>query len=301
MNVIYIATTVLLKAHRLKKIEYSVIQKTLKQLKTLGLLKVGITGGEPFLYPEIWQLFEYCLSLGLSIHLNTNGTLFSNSTASRLAAVPVASVHISIDGSDNSTHDFFRQQEGAFDKAKNSIQSLVCAGVVVRVTTCLHKRCLSQLPKIYDILSSLGVSEWLLAEIVSRGRAKKSISEQLPSLGEIYEALHRLRVSVGDCYGKKMRVTGYLPELFFSNDNENIMTPCCQFPGVRKHLYLSCSGDVIFDTRRWRKLGNIYKDSIEDIWLKQGETEIRTLDKLCAKLCSECSITNSCLSYISEG
>ena len=57
------------------EIDFEKTCKSLKYIKNLGFRMVNISGGEPLLYPKIFDLIRYCNNLGLCTTVNTNGLL----------------------------------------------------------------------------------------------------------------------------------------------------------------------------------------------------------------------------------
>ena len=57
------------------EIDFEKTCESIKYFKNLGFKEVNISGGEPLLYPKIFDLIRYCRSLGLYITVNTNGLL----------------------------------------------------------------------------------------------------------------------------------------------------------------------------------------------------------------------------------
>ncbi len=75
-------------------------------------------GGEPFLYPYIWDILEYCKAQGQRLSVVTNGTCFDNLTSEqfRLLSDTISIMSISIDSADPAEHDRIRGLAGTFDK-----------------------------------------------------------------------------------------------------------------------------------------------------------------------------------------
>ncbi len=93
----------------------------------LGVLGVGVTGGEPMLRPDLHDLLRHGSDRGLLMHLNTNGSLVRAETASRLSDDGVASVNVSLDAPDAETHDRLRGRRGSYDRVVRAVARL-CAG-----------------------------------------------------------------------------------------------------------------------------------------------------------------------------
>ncbi|MFN0149187.1 MAG: radical SAM protein [bacterium] len=107
------------------------VERYLREAETLGVRDYGVTGGEPFLHPEIFEILEAILARGPVLVL-TNGMLLSETKAARLARIAGASaysldVRVSLDASDEERNDAIRGR-GAFRKAIEGVRHLARAG-----------------------------------------------------------------------------------------------------------------------------------------------------------------------------
>jgi MoaA/NifB/PqqE/SkfB family radical SAM enzyme len=115
------------------------VRPHLEEAERLGVREYYLTGGEPFLNPEILEIIEAALALG-PVTVLTNGVLIRPETATRLRALSDASpysldLRVSIDGADAATNDPVRGQ-GTFARIVAAIGILARAGLnpVVTVT-----------------------------------------------------------------------------------------------------------------------------------------------------------------------
>ncbi len=97
----------------------------------LGLPLVTITGGEPLLREDFWDLAGRLIRGGVRVAVSTNGTLISEDTAVRLAELGVSYVGISLDSVNPQFHDMFRGVRGAFARALRGIENSLKAGIPV--------------------------------------------------------------------------------------------------------------------------------------------------------------------------
>jgi len=111
---------------RRKELDTDGLRGVLDGMRDLGVLGVGITGGEPLLRADLLDLVRHGTEQGLLMHLNTNGTLVTDEIARGLAAHGAASVNVSLDGPDAETHDRLRGQKGSFDRVLRAAARL-CA------------------------------------------------------------------------------------------------------------------------------------------------------------------------------
>ena len=96
-----------------------------------------LSGGEPLLRPDIFELIEYGTKKGLKMGLGSNGYLIDDTVAKKLKAAGIATVSISIDSNIPAQHDEFRGVAGAWEKAVNACKALRKNNVLVQVNTTL--------------------------------------------------------------------------------------------------------------------------------------------------------------------
>ena len=104
-----------------KIINLDIIRKVVKELIYLRP-RYNLTGGEPFLYPEIKEIIKHIKTKGLYLSIVTNGTLIEN-FAETIVHSGVDKLSISIDGSPQK-HDTIRRTPGAFSKTLKGIQAI---------------------------------------------------------------------------------------------------------------------------------------------------------------------------------
>lgn len=127
----------------------------LEQFEEMQGLRLLISGGEPLLHPDFWDINEAISSFGVRTVLLTNGTLIDRQTARKLK---VHETQVSLDGLGPS-HDALRGR-GAFVKAMNGIVELLNAGKEVSIATMIHAANLDDFPKMETLIKELGVKEW---------------------------------------------------------------------------------------------------------------------------------------------
>ena len=82
-------------------------------------LRVFLTGGEPFLYPDLWRLLDFCSNIQMRVSLVTNGTVLKSLSPKQqqLLNDTVAMMSLSLDAADDRNHDLLRGVPGSFAKA----------------------------------------------------------------------------------------------------------------------------------------------------------------------------------------
>lgn len=110
----------------------------------LGAPKIGFTGGEPLLRPDLDGLIARAAALGLSVSVDTNGLLLDAARARALAAAGLTNVNVSLDSPDARRHDRLRNAPGCFDAAVAALRHCAAAGLPCVVSTYLTDKGLSE-------------------------------------------------------------------------------------------------------------------------------------------------------------
>jgi len=141
-------------------------------IRDLAAMKVPallISGGEPFVRPDVLELAELAMSLGVRVTFSTNGTLIDEKKAARIAKIGVAYVGISIDGGEE-RHDLFRGKEGAFRGAVRGIRNCRDAGIRVGVRFTATKDNVGEIDSILQLVEDEGIGRLCLYHLVYSGR-----------------------------------------------------------------------------------------------------------------------------------
>ena len=116
---------------------------------------IVITGGEPLLRKDIFELVEYAGKLGFKIVFSTNGTLLTPGMAKDLARLGVVNFSISLDGFTPECHESIRRKPGSFQGALDGLRAAGKAGVCLQVNFTAMRRNLPELPGVIDLADSL--------------------------------------------------------------------------------------------------------------------------------------------------
>lgn len=141
----------------------------IRDLASMNVPALLISGGEPFVRPDVLDLAELAMSLGVRVTFSTNGTLIDRKKAERIASIGVAYVGISIDG-DEERHDRFRGRKGAFRDAIRGIRHCRDAGIRVGVRFTVTKENLGEIDSVFRVVEDEGIGRLCLYHLVYSGR-----------------------------------------------------------------------------------------------------------------------------------
>jgi heme d1 biosynthesis radical SAM protein NirJ len=134
-----------------------------------------LSGGEPLMRADLFDVSRRAKRLGFYVGLSTNGTLIDERSMDRIAAVGYDYVGISIDGL-RQTHDHFRRMEGAFDAAIRGIRLCRANGIKVGMRFTMTEDNAHELPQLLQLMEDEGIQKFYLSHLnyAGRGRVNRS-------------------------------------------------------------------------------------------------------------------------------
>lgn len=286
--------------HPTNEITGDEIKKVLKEIydKNYDTRKVmlNITGGEPLLREDLFDLMKYARSLGYYWGITSNGILINEEMVKKMEEAEMYSTSISIDGL-KETHESFRKVKNSWDKIIHGIKLMLNSDVIkiVQVTTCVNKKNIDELEELYQFLKDLGIKHWRVMEVDPIGRAKDN-HDLLLEPDQIERMFNFIAEKQREDNGMEIV---YGCSHFLGMDVEPIVRtqPFVCNTGISIGCILS-NGDIFVcpDVERRKELiqGNIRKDSFTEVW----ETKFkpyRTIKRTCNEKCKKCKDWKLCL------
>ncbi|NNK94450.1 MAG: radical SAM protein [Desulfobacterales bacterium] len=139
-----------------------------------------LSGGEPLLRSDIFDIARYGTEKGLRMCLATNGTLVTEQTCKEIIRSDIKMVSLSLDGAKAETHDNFRNQPGAFDGAMQAINLFKQHDIPFLVNSSFTVRNKDEIPAIFELVKKLGATAWYMFMIVPTGRGEDVMDELIP-------------------------------------------------------------------------------------------------------------------------
>ena len=255
---------------------------------------ICLTGGEPMLHPDFFEIANCVSSMGFFWGMTTNATLIDDAAAQNLKQAGLSTVSVSLDGMEHS-HDSFRRQKGAWRRAIRGLQALQNAGFEPQVTTVLHRENFHELEPLYAFLCGMGITSWRPINIEPIGRACES-SDLLLKPDQFSQLISFIR-----------------DKRFDQNCKMEVTFGCSHYLGiqyermVRDHYFMCGSGILTASIRSNGDIcacldiankpelvqGNIRSDDFMDVWLNRFEAFRRDRTADCSQ-CIECPDRNLC-------
>jgi heme b synthase len=146
--------------------------RLIDQILEVGQPIIILTGGEPLMRGDVFEIAEYAAGKGLRVVMGTNGTLVTAETAARLKDVPVSRLGISLDFPSPDLQDEFRGQPEAFAAALAGIANARNAGLEVQINSTVTKLNVGYLEDLLALAIEAGATAFHPFMLVPTGRGK---------------------------------------------------------------------------------------------------------------------------------
>lgn len=151
------------------ELDYGEVCDVMDDLKAYGVPVLILSGGEPLMRPDIFDISKRAKELGFYVGLSTNGTLMTEENIGQIVKADYNYVGISLDGI-GANHDRFRRREGAYEEALRGIRLCRDAGIKVGLRFTLTQDNAADFPAILDLLETEDIDKFYLSHLNYAGR-----------------------------------------------------------------------------------------------------------------------------------
>ena len=253
-------------------IPFEIIKNVIDDAKSLGCKIVCLSGGEPFLHPQILDIISYIAKQQLTCYVYTSGIYMKDEVYSSLPNEYIEAIRgmvdkviFNVEADSSALYDQIMGTDvGGFDMMKKSINDCVSSGLVVETHVVPMQVNFKHLKSIFEMCYQLGVSKVSILRLVLQGRALVNLS-LVKLTGEDSREVTKLIKALKEAYKGKVRIG--LP---YSDSNCRIyckaasdkinvrydgnVYPCEVFKDDLLNAKLGCEPD------------NVWKDSFYDIY-----------------------------------
>ncbi len=267
---------------------------------------VVLSGGEPLLRKDVFDIARYGTEKGLRMCLATNGTLVTDDICEKIKESGIRIVSLSLDGSSEYVHDNFRNEKGAFKGTINAANLFKKHNIEFIINSSFTKRNQEEIPKVYKLAKELGATAWYMFMIVPTGRGEDIMNELIST--EDYEEIlnwhYQMEKDEHDILVRPTCAPHYYRIVLQKSKEEGIkfQRRSLKFStgGAKGCLagqlicLIDVDGNVLPCSYFPKSAGNIRKQSFKDIW-ENSELfkEMRDFKKYKGR-CGSCEFVNVC-------
>ena len=254
-------------------------------------IMVAVTGGEPLLRKDLFEVMGHAHDLGFPWGMVTNGMLVDRSVVERCHGAGMDTVTVSVDGLAGA-HESIRKG-GSFDRTIEALRLFKDPGYFrnVQATTCVSPYNIADLPGLYELFGRLGIDEWRMLTVTPIGRARDDGNFRLTPL----QLRSLLDFIAGRRKAKGLRVT-FEEEGFLGTDYEGKVRDALYYcPAGINIAGILANGDIGACPNLPRQLiqGNVRKDRFKDVWENRYQG-MRDLEWKRRGACEKCSWWDFC-------
>jgi len=250
-----------------------------------------LSGGEPLLREDIYEIIRYGVDRGLRMGMGSNGMLIDDEVTRRLEDAGMGTVAISLDSSIPERHDEFRGVKGCWEHAINAIKSLKNSRIQVQVNCTVTPQNYDEVDDIMSRAEDLGVENFHLFFLVPTGRGT-DIKDITPRM---YEDMITSTLAKTTKY--KLNIKPSCAPQFMRVAKQQEIDMSRWVRGCMAGLYycrIYPSGEVTPCPYMPLNLGNVRERSFKDIWFNSEVFKaLRDFDRLKGK-CGVCEYRDVC-------
>lgn len=251
---------------------YEMVEKVLREFRTMNGLTVHLTGGEAMLHPDFERICRLCVELNLNFLIFSNMTLCDEKRIAFLKEVDPQFINVSLYSMNAAEHDAITRLPGSWQKTMDALLACEKAGVHCRIATPLLKENQDAFPEL-------------------RKYADAHLMHLVPSADIVAQADHGCGNLVHACSTEELRRVLKRDYGLFQKDYDGVMPACdakvCDIGAGR--LYLNAKGNYYpCDCMHGYVLGNVRENTLEEIWRGEKLNYLRGLKNRDFGECASC-------------
>lgn len=228
-----------------------------KELCKMKIFECVISGGEPLLLEEnLFAIMDILSEYGIYVLLISNGVLLDKNVCNRLKKYKYLQIQTSIDGANPKIHDEIRGVKGSWEKTIYAAKMVADANIPLTIAHTLMPKNLHELPEMIDLCVDIGAKEFITEEAVFTGKAAliyETLKLNEKEREEFYNIIEFKSREYADCMVIKVAT------------DVALVLRMCRLEPNRGFIIRPC-GDVRLDCTAPFKMGNVRKNTLEEIW-----------------------------------
>jgi radical SAM protein with 4Fe4S-binding SPASM domain len=265
-----------------KKIPFEKLKEILSFLKEKGCKVIELTGGEPFLHPDFYEILKFSCENFDYVGISTNGTKIDEKYIQAFKEYKDKIIfNVSLDGPKN-IHDEKRGVEGSFDKTINSIEKLSKNDFFVRVSMSVYPDTFEYIEDTLKIAIEKGAKKFVWSSVLPFGRGKNIKWEKVKNVFEIETEI----------------VSKYKEFIQLINKEEyEKMMNYQNCGGGWKSIVMDPEGNLkpcVFISNKECNIGNLLKEDPYEIFKKEKIFKLYKLSLPKKEICNGCENFSYC-------
>ncbi len=255
----------ILNVEQIKQLFFKLMQET-------EIEGITISGGEPLLYENLFEVIDFLNQHNIKIGLTTHGTLLNKSKIRKLIKLGVSYFEISLDALNPEIYHKLTN-DNQLDKVKQAILNIKKYNTKLTVSTILSKLNIDEIPKIIDLCFAMSVDYISLNRFITGGKGKINKNLLKPSIQELKEILN-IANQKADKYNANINISVPVEDCIISHTNyKNLKFGTCMCG--RKKWLIDSVGNLRTCEQNINIIGNIFNQNFNTLKNSKQPTEFR--------------------------
>jgi radical SAM protein with 4Fe4S-binding SPASM domain len=281
--------------------------KLIDEIARENVMMITFTGGEPFCKKDVTKILQYSVDCGIWTNVFTNGTLLKGALLEKVCRMDLSSIQTTLFSHKPAVHDSIVGKPGAFEEVVYAVKALTDAGLSVTTNTPVLEENISDIPPLFEFVSTLGVKKFGIFPALPFGRGEDRVKRS--RMSELYlEAAINIYKAKQDLKNSAMKLDGVIGRAVEKAKGPP-RTIADIFNGsscgaARGSITVTSDGNVlpctIFSACPEVSVGNVRETPLFEIWRNAPSLQRLRENEQSNKVCSRCSRRKECPRCIAE-
>ena len=227
-----------------------------------------LTGGEPLLRPDIYEIIRYAAYRKFMVVLGTNGTMINRVNAEKIKAAGAHGVGISIDSMNPDKHNKFRGVEKAWELSMDAFDILKEVGVDFLVQMSVSDMNYKEIPEVVEFTEKIGAIAFNLYFLVCTGRGQGNTDISNAAYEEALKMLYEQQMKYKGRLMINSKCAPQYKRVVYENDPESVYTRTYSggCPAATHYSRISPEGNLTPCPFIEESVGNLKTRTFKDLW-----------------------------------
>ena len=254
-----------------------------------------LTGGEPLLRKDLFDLSRHAAGKGMMVLLGTNACLIDDEMAKKLKDNGFSGIGISLDSVHPEIHDSIRGAKGSWEKAVEGMKACKRQGLEIQIQSTVFKKNYDEVPELVAFANDMGARVFNLFFLVCTGRGQDITDITSEQYEDALKQIYKLHSQYEGTMLVSAKCAPHYRRIAYEMDPESALVKYYSggCPAGTNYCRITPEGDVTPCPYMETSCGNLREKSFAEIWNDSDIlNELRTAD--IKGRCGECEFESMC-------
>lgn len=254
------------------------------ELVANNILDIIISGGEPLILPDMFDILEKFKANNVHVTLLTNGTLLDDERCKCLKPL-VDVLQISLDSLKKDVQEELTSVKDSYATIMEGINCAISHQLPLAIGAVINRLNFDEMGDLARFCVDKGIKHLSISELMPIGRARENFEMLKIETEERIKAFNHLKP-----HKEKLKITGHEPGIMFLLGGKKDYKCDCSLVSCS----ISYNGDVFPCSYIRDTIGSIKKDNLRSIWQGTFAGYRDIISKSPAGRCGSCDMDTSC-------